>query len=271
MRLLTWTACACAPPGPAQSSLDKWWAWGVDKFAEELAGGINRCNYNQPTSSMNALASEWGPRVIDLGLGCRVERVAVDGTPGVCAPCIPGKSAGLVSFLPAAEGRVWAVREGNSQLAVRMLNASGATLALNTHVASLERAKDGTYTLTTTPVGGAPGDAPPQQAHGPYTGVVIAAPLELADLSLKLATPAAEDGADDGAAGQAQHQCAACPCSSKKGSSCSSAQGVGGTCALAARQYATTVTTYVVGQCAAHTGGRAGCVWGVHAPVDRGA
>jgi hypothetical protein len=95
-------------------TLKPWWlSWGREHFMEDLAGAINRCNYNQQSTTMNALA-------------------------------------GLVSYLPAAgSGGVWQVMGGNSLLAARMLHAAMCTTHLNTTVSNISyNSTSGFYSLT---------------------------------------------------------------------------------------------------------------------------
>ncbi|KAI8469589.1 MAG: Prenylcysteine lyase-domain-containing protein [Monoraphidium minutum] len=91
------------------------WGYGAARFAAELAGSVDKVNYNQPISHMNAMAA-------------------------------------LVSYLPAADPRLYRVAGGNGQLPAKLLEAAAAA-----------------------------GRARPA---GPFDAVVIAAPLESAGLAL---------------------------------------------------------------------------------------
>ena len=86
--------------------------------------------------------------------------------------------AGLVSLLPAVDGRVFCLSGGNSQLPQRLLERANATMALASAVEHVERAADGQYTLTTVSSDGAT-----SAQHGPFDAVVIATPLEQAGLA----------------------------------------------------------------------------------------
>ena len=70
--------------------------------------------------------------------------------------------AGMVSYLPAAVPEVYSIKEGNQQLAVKLLNASHPeALHLPVQMTQLEQQDDGTwavYTAPPPPVAGAAAD-----------------------------------------------------------------------------------------------------------------
>ncbi|KXZ56140.1 hypothetical protein GPECTOR_1g119 [Gonium pectorale] len=91
----------------------RWWLWGGGPFSDEVAGAINRCNYNQHNEQLNALA-------------------------------------GLVSYGPAAYGNVWQIVGGNRQLVSGLLAESGATVHTAARVTRVARLADGKYLLAVT-------------------------------------------------------------------------------------------------------------------------
>ncbi|KAG2497883.1 hypothetical protein HYH03_004149 [Edaphochlamys debaryana] len=181
------------------------WLFGGPAFCNEVAGAVNRCNYNQNNEHMNALAC-------------------------------------LVSFGPAAYGKTYQIVGGNRQLVTGLLAASGARLLLGHKVASVRHDNvTGQYWLhvrtSSTPehstaeareggldpaVGGvgttardlrqAAGDevdarwldgADPEdrrlediQELGPYDAVVLATPLTGSDIRLNLSRSAVAPGAE---------------------------------------------------------------------------
>lgn len=105
------------PPTPTQDNLRGLWRPGAARFATELAGAVDRVNYNQDIQTMNALAA-------------------------------------LVSYLPAADARLLSVAAGNAALPAALIEkgAREGWAALKTGVAVREAARggDGRYTLNTT-------------------------------------------------------------------------------------------------------------------------
>ncbi|KAG2446235.1 hypothetical protein HXX76_000827 [Chlamydomonas incerta] len=114
-----------------------WWLWGGRAFIEEAAAAVGRCNYNQRTDQLNALA-------------------------------------GLVSYGPAAYGSVWAIEGGNRKLVSGLLAASGARLLRGGRVRAARRhAGTGLWWLEVEGQGAGAAAA----VYGPYQAVVLAAPL----------------------------------------------------------------------------------------------
>lgn len=97
------------------------WRFGALRFGKELAGAVDRVNYNQPIDQMNALAA-------------------------------------LVSYLPAADPSLFSIQEGNSQLPGKLLAravARGrARVLLGRGVREVRRLKDGRYDLIVNAVSG---------------------------------------------------------------------------------------------------------------------
>lgn len=158
-----------------------WWLWGGGYFAEEVVGAINRCNYNQRNAELNALA-------------------------------------GLVSYGPAAYGKVWSIVGGNRQLVSGLLAVSGATVMTNSRVSLVRQLDDGRYVVevrapeahraagSEPPWPGAedgncseqdaeekPDDGPAVE-YGPYDAVVVATPLLNAGITLSLGGEACHVG-----------------------------------------------------------------------------
>lgn len=115
-------------------------AYGGRDFATNFAGAINRVNYNQHNAQLNGLAA-------------------------------------AVSYIPAADQDVFALRDGNGQLATRLLQLSNATLHSGWSVSAVIRRGE-QYWLRARP----PGPAGAVEV-GPYSAVVVAAPLELAGIA----------------------------------------------------------------------------------------
>ena len=88
-----WPPAATSAP-PKEYLGQYWWSWGVRPFANDIAGAINRCNYNQRNSQLNALAGK-------LCSTCQA-RHAIP-SPATLLPC-------LGSILPAAGRELWAVQ-----------------------------------------------------------------------------------------------------------------------------------------------------------------
>lgn len=105
-----------------------------DRFIDEMAGAISRCNYNQDPYGMNALA-------------------------------------GAVS-LAGSGGNLWRVHGGNVRVVEGLIARSGAKVELKATISRISRAKNGGYVVS-----GAKQD-------WNCNAVVIAAPLELASMSL---------------------------------------------------------------------------------------
>eukprot|EP00798_Chlamydomonas_sp_ICE-L_P018393 gene18393-24865_t len=159
-----------------------WSLWGTAAFMDELAAAINRCNYNQRNSQLNALA-------------------------------------GLVSFLPAAAGSIWAIEGGNRRAASAMFKASGATLHKPCTVQAIHASEDGKFFLLTQC-----GDMKGHKActvqaihvsededgkfllltrcgdlkelQGPFDSIIVAAPLELANITFSRPTPDSKASTD---------------------------------------------------------------------------
>jgi len=93
------------------------WRVGAETFATELAGAVDRVNYNQPIGRLNALAA-------------------------------------LVSYLPAADPRLYCIEEGNAQLPARLLDAAAAggraALRFGVGVRQVTQLADGRFELVTT-------------------------------------------------------------------------------------------------------------------------
>ena len=152
-----------------QDYLNHWWSWGEDAFANDLAGAINRVNYNQRNEQMNALA-------------------------------------GLVAYLPASGGgqnATWAIEGGNSRLAVALIKAAGGVTAKYNHKVSRvsRNASSGLFSVSFK-TGPGRGD---EVEEGPFDAVILAAPLELSNIVFSLddvvdhaeATSAAAPDTDD--------------------------------------------------------------------------
>ncbi|PNH12489.1 Farnesylcysteine lyase [Tetrabaena socialis] len=188
--------------------------WGGAAFAEEVAGAVNRCNYNQGNSQLNALA-------------------------------------GLVSYGPAAYGSVWSIQGGNRQLVSALLAESGADIIKSARVTAVRRTEGGrqfTLDVCAEPtaggaggpggaVGGSETEVGAQAAeaeaaveaaegveaveaggpralmpgvesvevaaaeYGPYDAVVIAAPLLGSGITIDLGTGVASSSAAGGGGG----------------------------------------------------------------------
>lgn len=60
-----------------------WWCWGADSFSRELAGAVNRCNYNQRNAQLNAMAGTAAGATV-VGQGSRRLCIAVKGHTNRC-------------------------------------------------------------------------------------------------------------------------------------------------------------------------------------------
>jgi hypothetical protein len=105
-------------------------------------------------------------------------------TPQPLLPC----TTGLVSYLPVAAPEVWHIAEGNAALSARLLQASGAALLRGYRVTAITRLPAGRYQLQCQQQ--LPGSSSTAQAQQEvqvqvqeYDAVIIAAPLELANIS----------------------------------------------------------------------------------------
>eukprot|EP00775_Hariotina_reticulata_P008634 gene8634-8815_t len=183
--------------------------YGAARFIEELAAAVNRINYNQPNEVLNAMA-------------------------------------GLVSYLPAAEPEVYSIQQGNSALPQR-LAAAAQLEALHLRAAVLgvfqlpaaehaPGAPGRQYNLTVKLAGSAAGDL----AHmGPYDAVLLATPLEYSGIQLHLKDP---DGQLPGTG--LPEKCDRHKIHDALPQTRVDRQGDD----RAARQYQTTVTSYVIGK-----------------------
>lgn len=100
-----------------KESLTGIWKPGAERFANELAGAVDRVNYNQAISTMNAMAA-------------------------------------LVSYLPAADPSLVSIQGGNSLLPLRLLEHAErdgrARVRLGAGVTEVTRLGDGRYQLNVT-------------------------------------------------------------------------------------------------------------------------
>eukprot|EP00879_Flechtneria_rotunda_P022346 GHRR01023577.1.p1 GENE.GHRR01023577.1~~GHRR01023577.1.p1 ORF type:complete len:446 (+),score=200.88 GHRR01023577.1:606-1943(+) len=147
------------------------WRFGAARFAEELAGAVNRVNYNQPNQAMNALA-------------------------------------GLVSYLPAADPDVYMIKEGNAALPHKLAARLGLqAVHTGAAVTAVQLDSNGQYMLTIQQQANsiAAGVFAQQQQQRreeqqcdktsamttlkPFDGVVIATPLEGSGVQLLGLTP----------------------------------------------------------------------------------
>lgn len=149
------------------------WRYGAERFTDELAGAINRINYNQQNQVLNAMA-------------------------------------GLVSYLPAAQPDIYYIKEGNAVLPQK-LAAAAALQAVHVGVAvqAVQLRSDRRYDViavqqqqATTAAGGdaeqnaeiskesysQPQQQQQQQGtvkYGPYDAVILASPLEGSNITLQ--------------------------------------------------------------------------------------
>lgn len=115
----------------------------LDPFDKEVIAGVNLCNYNQQNIQLNAFA-------------------------------------GLVSLLPATDGRVLAIEGGNQQLAGGVFDVVEAAVHTSAAVAGVTRLPGGGYRLVLRP--GAAEAAQAAVDGAVFDAVVVAAPLEFAGL-----------------------------------------------------------------------------------------
>jgi prenylcysteine oxidase/farnesylcysteine lyase len=106
--------------------------------------------------------------------------------------------AGLVSYLPAAGGGLWAMAGGNSRLASGMLRAAAASVHLGTRVISV-RCGDQAHSSFMLTARTGPAE---QREFGPYDSVVLASPLELSRIRVECGSSDQQCAADE--AGEAQ-------------------------------------------------------------------
>jgi len=154
--------------------------------------------------------------------------------------------AGLVSYLPAAEPEVYSIKQGNSALSRRLaaaaeldaLHLATAVLAVSELPAAEHSAGAPVrqYNLTVRKASSATGDL----AHiGPYDAVLLATPLEYSDIQLQLID-------EDGQLPMTGQPSSVDPQKIHNEFQQIDAEGLGAH--FAARQYQTTVTSFVVGE-----------------------
>jgi prenylcysteine oxidase/farnesylcysteine lyase len=145
-----------------QASLFEWvretYGVGMDQLRAELMAGVVKCDYNQHTLDVNALA-------------------------------------GMVALLPATDPGVWRIRGGNGRLAPAVLRAANATVRCPAAVSAVRRLEDGRFQLELGPQqdqGPEHCGADQEQqlagqlgAEGPFDAVILATPLESSGLSLE--------------------------------------------------------------------------------------
>lgn len=127
------------------ASITHRWPWGGRRFANEIAGAINKCNYNQKNEDLTALA-------------------------------------GLVSFMPEANGDVWSVPGGNERVAVALLNSTYGHITFDVDVSVKQKERDPFFYLMikTGRGGGGKGEEEEEEEEvGPFDAVIIAHPLHL--------------------------------------------------------------------------------------------
>ena len=117
--------------------------------------------------------------------------------------------AGLVSFLPAAGGEVWAVEGGNARLAEALIEAAGVTPLYSHLVTRITRdhsSVTGQYSVSYQV-----GDEASEITARPYDAVVLAAPLESSSIVFDLVPPAATESGpgssgDEGGGHRSAHE-----------------------------------------------------------------
>jgi protoporphyrinogen oxidase len=110
------------------------------RFAAEFVAAASKVNYNQENFQLNALA-------------------------------------GLVSLLPAADSRLFTIKEGNQELINRTLTAADAHVHLNTAVVSIAALDNGQFEVGRIPLLSADQGNSSNSSPELYDAVVIAAPL----------------------------------------------------------------------------------------------
>lgn len=119
---------------------------GESLFADEFVAAASGTNYNQRNLDLNALA-------------------------------------GLVSLLPAVDGRVLRVQGGNQALPFKVITTVNASLHLGQAVTKVILQPDGRYSLSFTDAKNAPTENDAQIE--PYDVVVVAVPLQLSNISFE--------------------------------------------------------------------------------------
>jgi len=114
---------------------------GESLFADEFVAAASGTNYNQRNLDLNALA-------------------------------------GLVSLLPAVDGRILRLQGGNQALPLEILAAVNASVHLGHSVEKITVQPDGRYTLTFAEGG-------QNSVTEPYDIVVVAVPMQLANISFE--------------------------------------------------------------------------------------